>query len=404
MLGLWRTNGAALAFAEAISRRFVRGPRSAKLAAWGLGVLFFQGGAFSAVLVGGVIKPLADRHRVSHEELSYVIDATSSPISLLIPLNAWPFYVQGLLAVSGVAFLTTAYDRILFYVQSVPLFFFAMLSVTFTFLLAIDRLPFMGQRFRRAVTRARDTGKLDSAHAQPLSTPILSHSAIARGYEPRPSEFYLGIAGIIVMFVVAFRFLGPAWAFLTMGLGLVPAMLVSVKRGLAWNVLGRGLAYGTASVLPICLLLVAAVMLGSLSGELGAGHFVSRQLSGAIHPLFLPATLFLLSGVLAFGTGSSWGTFALVLPFSMPLAWAVAIVTEVAHPQFLLMLCLAASVNGSVFGDQCSPLSDTTILSSAASGCDVMDHVRTQWIPSAFAAAFAMVLWTLLAIIATWGF
>ena len=400
LLGLWRVNGAAHAFTESISRRFIRGPRSAKVAAWALGVLFFQGGALSAMLVGGVIKPMADRHKVSHEELAYVIDATASPISLLIPLNAWPFYVQSFIYISGAAFLATTYDRMLFFVQSIPLFFFAMLSVFFTFLLATDRLPFMGKRFRRAVRRSREQGLLDAPNAQPLARPLLDEYVVPEGYSARAGEFVVAIVGLVAVLGVVFWLLGPAWVFFLMPLGLLPGMTVSAFRGLPLKALVRGAGEGVVAVSPVCLLLAGAVLLGTLSSELGAGHFVSRQLGGSITPILLPATLFLLSGFLAIATGSSWGTFALVLPFALPLAWAVAVITGAAHPQFFLMICLAASVNGSVFGDQCSPLSDTTIVSSAASGCDVMDHVRTQWVPSAYAAAFAMVGWTLLAVFA----
>ncbi|MDE0360902.1 MAG: hypothetical protein OXI74_07000, partial [Rhodospirillaceae bacterium] len=120
LMGIWSRTGAAQAFAEFVTARFVRGPRTAKLVAWMLGIVFFQGGTVSTVLVGTTVKPIADKERVSHEELAYIVDSTASPIASQLAFNAWPSYVQAFIFVSGVGFLATEADRIAFFFQSVP--------------------------------------------------------------------------------------------------------------------------------------------------------------------------------------------------------------------------------------------------------------------------------------------
>jgi Na+/H+ antiporter NhaC len=114
----------------------------------------------------------------------------------------------------------------------------------------------------------------------------------------------------------------------------------------------------------------------------------------------LPLFLFVLTVVIAFSTGTSWGTFAVTFPLAMPLAWSLGTVESLEHPVFFLQICFAAVINGSVFGDQCSPISDTTVLSALATGCDLMDHVRTQIMPSTIAAVIAVLGWTFLTFLA----
>ena len=145
LMGIWSRTGAAQAFAELMTVHFVRGPRTAKLVAWLLGVIFFQGGTVSTVLVGTTVKPIADKERVSHEELAYVVDSTASPIASQIPLNAWPGYIQTFIFVGGVAFLATEADRIKFFISSVPFCFYAILAVLVTFLLSVEKPLFLGK-------------------------------------------------------------------------------------------------------------------------------------------------------------------------------------------------------------------------------------------------------------------
>lgn len=123
------------------------------------------------------------------------------------------------------------------------------------------------------------------------------------------------------------------------------------------------------------------------------------MLSDSVPFWLLPVMLQVLTIIIAFSTGTSWGTYAVAFPLAMPLAWAVAGANGLAHPEFYMTICFAAVMDGSVFGDQCSPISDTTVLSSISTGCDLMDHVKTQIPQASFAAGLAAVCWTLTALL-----
>ena len=133
LLGVWSKTGAAQAFANYMTKHFVKGRKSAKLVSWLLGILFFQGGTMSTVLVGTTVRPLADKAKVSHEEMSYIVDSTASPIASILAFNAWPAYVQALIFIPGVSFLATEADRIAFFFQSIPFSFYSIFAVTGTF-------------------------------------------------------------------------------------------------------------------------------------------------------------------------------------------------------------------------------------------------------------------------------
>ncbi len=398
LLGIWSRNGGALAFAEWITHRVVRGPRTAKLTAWFLGIFFFQGGTISTLLVGTTVKPVADAEKVSHEELSYVVDSTASPIAILVPFNAWPFYVQGLIFVGGVAALATEAERVAFFFSAVPLSFYAILAVFFTFLLSIDKLPFLSRTFRTAIRRARETGELDRPGATPLQSGGASTVSVPEGYRPVAWEFFLPLCLIIGIAVGTYIFLDTPkvlWAF---GIALAVAFFSSRLRGMSLHDCVGGFTAGMQSVVYGAVILLLAVVIGGLSRETGGGLFLVELLGGFVPYLALPALLFLLTVVIAFATGTSWGTFAVTFPLAMPLAWATAGTADLSSPLLYLQICFAAILNGSVYGDQCSPISDTTVLSSLSTGCDLMDHVRTQIVPCSIAAILAMIGWTLLSL------
>ena len=401
IMGIWSRNGAAQAFAEIMTRHCVRGPISARLVTWGLGVLFFQGGTLSTVLVGTTVRPVADRENVSHEELSYIVDSTASPIAVLLPFNAWPFYVQSLIYLSGVGFLATEADRIRFFMTSVPLSFYSIFAILFTFLLCLNKLPFAGSALRQAITRSRETGQLDRPGAQPLLAEELERSDVPEGYRSSVWEFFVPLGLIIGIAVGTHIFLGSPnvhWAF---GIALLVAFLTTIARGMTLEESVSGLTNGLKGVVYGSVVLLLAIVIGSISRQAGGGVFLMELLAGELPYWLLPVIFQVLTMLIAFSTGTSFGTFAVSLPLTMPLAWATAQASGLEHPQLYLSICFAAVINGSVYGDQCSPISDTTVLSSMATGCDLMDHVKTQIGPATIAAALAAIGWTALTLLAT---
>ena len=397
LMGVWSRTGAAQAFAEFMTAKFVRGPKSAKLVAWALGIVFFQGGTVSTVVVGTTVKPIADQQRVSHEELAYIVDSTASPIASQLAFNAWPGYVQAFIFVSGVGFLATEADRIAFFFQSVPFCFYAIFAVLGTFLLSIEKPLFLGKRLAAAMQRARTTGQLDAEGADPLSTKELQSSKVPAGYTPHVLEFFLPLGVLIAIAIGTFIAYGSPnvqWAF---GSALLLAAGMALGKGMSLKDLISGFHDGIKGVVLGSVILLLAITIGNVSTETGGGVFLVEQLGDALPYFLLPVILQLMTMVIAFSTGTSWGTYAVAFPLAMPLAWAVAGAQGLSHPELFMTLCFASVMDGSVYGDQCSPISDTTVLSSVCTGCDLMDHVKTQIPQASVAAGLAAVCWTVLA-------
>ncbi|MCB9643553.1 MAG: sodium:proton antiporter, partial [Myxococcales bacterium] len=175
---------------------------------------------------------------------------------------------------------------------------------------------------------------------------------------------------------------------------------MTLMRGMPLRKLIEGFGDGLKGVVMGSVILVLAITIGGISSEAGGGIFLVELLGQKVPYWALPVMLQILTIIIAFSTGTSWGTYAVAFPLAMPLAWAVAQSQGLSHPQFFMTLCFAAVMDGSVFGDQCSPISDTTVLSAMCTGCDLMDHVRTQLPQASAAALLASICWTLCAFFA----
>jgi Na+/H+ antiporter NhaC len=395
LMGIWSKTGAAKAFAEFMTVHFVSGPRSAKLVAWSLGVIFFQGGTVSTVLVGTTVKPIADKQNISHEELSYIVDSTASPIASQLAFNAWPGYVQSFIYVAGVSWLATETDRITFFFKSVPFCFYAIFAVLGTFLMSINKPIFLGARMKSAIERSRLTGELDAPGAQPLSAKELEGGEVPAGYKPHIIDFLLPLITLIGISIGTFIFLGSPkvrWAF---GAAVLVAMFLALGKGMRLNDLLDGVNDGLKGVVMGSVILLLAITIGGISKEAGGGLYLVELFGNSIPYWSLPVLLQLLTIIIAFSTGTSWGTYAVAFPLAMPLSYAIALQAGVAHPELFMTICFAAVMDGSVFGDQCSPISDTSVLSSMCCGCDLMDHVKTQIPQASIAAILAAICWTL---------
>jgi Na+/H+ antiporter NhaC len=288
-----------------------------------------------------------------------------------------------------------------FFFRSLPFNFYAIFAVLFTLLFAFDRGPAARfKRMRAAMQRARETGQLDRPGAEPMSAGELTRIKTPEGYEPSLIDFFgpmtilLGVA--IVPFVFTFYIQGRPDPILPIAEAFVLAVLgaigIALARGMPLRIAMDGFVDGCKGVTIGAIVLALAVTLKSVADAVGTAPYVVETVGSWIPPFILPAALLLMSMFVAFSTGTSWGTYAVLFPVSMPLAWAV-----MPDPLFLT-LCFGAVTGGSVFGDQCSPISDTTILSSLVSGSDLMDHVLTQLPPALTAAGLAAIGYTLIAL------
>lgn len=388
MIGIWTRTGGAEYFAQWASARVVKGPRSAKFFAWLMGLVFHQGGTISTVLTGATVRPVADRHHVAHEELAYLVDSTASPAATVIPFNVWPIYVGGLVA-GTIPLWPTTQDAIAFFFTALPFNFYALFALLITLLFALELLPWIpGRRMRAAIRRARSTGAVDHEAAQPMASAELSESRVPDGYRTGLVDFFLPIGTLlsvaIVPYLVTFFVLGYEDPLLMIAeafvLAVLASMAVALAKGMPLRTVISGFVDGCKGVTIGAIILALAVSLKEVADAVGTAPYIVDLTRDFLNPILLPALLMTLCMLVAFSTGTSWGTYAVVFPVAMPLAWAVM------PDPFFVTLCFAAVIGGSVFGDQCSPISDTTILSSLATGCDLMDHVFTQ-IPLALTAA-----------------
>jgi Na+/H+ antiporter NhaC len=410
LIGLWTRTGGAQRFAEWAGRKIVVGPRTAKFFAWFMGIIFHQGGTISTVLTGTTVRPVCDKHRVSHEELSYIVDSTASPAATLIPFNVWPIYVGGLV-VGTVPFLSTMSEATYYFFKALPFNFYAWFAILFTLLFSIERMPFLpgklwgnvplgvGRKMTRAIVRARTTGELNRPGSQPLTADELTVVRVAEDYRSGLIDFFgpmgtlLGVA--IIPYLYTFFVLKSedptlliAEAFL---LAVLVGLAIALVKGMPLKTAIGAIIDGCKGVTIGAIVLALAVTLKSVADSVGTADYVIDVTSGFLTPVIVPALFLVLCMVIAFSTGTSWGTYAVVFPVAMPLAYSIS------QDPFFLTLCFGAVTGGSVFGDQCSPISDTTILSSLATGSDLMDHVYTQ-IPLALTAAgLGAVLYTVLA-------
>jgi Na+/H+ antiporter NhaC len=379
LIGIWTRTGGAQAFAIWAGRGIVRGPRSARFFAWLIGVVFHQGGTISTILAGTTVRSVAESHRISKEELTYIIDSTASPVATVIPFNAWPLYVTGLV-IGTTPLLATEQTAEAFFFSSIRFNFYGIFAVVSTLLFSLGLLPWTGGKMKRAIERARTTGQLNAPDASPLTAAELTTMKIPDDYRTGLIDFMLPMATLLGIAIGSFLLTGSVAIAVAFGLAVLVAFAVALFKGLPMAEAMEGFIDGCKGVTVGALILALAVTLGQVSGALGTANYIVETTSALVSPVALPAILMGICMAVAFSIGSSWGTYAVVFPLAMPLAYALN-----PDPTYN-SICFGAVLGGAVFGDQCSPISDTTILSALACGGDIMDHVTTQ-LPLAFAAA-----------------
>jgi Na+/H+ antiporter NhaC len=235
---------------------------------------------------------------------------------------------------------------------------------------------------------------LDAPNASPISAKELHLSQVPDGYEAHRLEFILPLVSLIVIAIGSYFVTGSPkihWAFSG---ALFLSIFMALAKGMALQQVLEGFGNGLKGVVVASVILMFALTIGVLSKQLGGGIYLVESLGEHIPFWCLPIILQLMTMLIAFSTGTSWGTYAIAFPLGLPLAWTIAQTQGLDNPELFMMVCFATILNGSVYGDQCSPISDTTILSSMTTGCDLMDHVKSQIVPATYAAMLAAGLWT----------
>ncbi|MCW8126985.1 Na+/H+ antiporter NhaC family protein [Microbulbifer halophilus] len=356
--------GAVSGFVSFLERsRWVTNGRRAQWMAWLVGIVIFIESNITVLVAGTVSRPLFDRFRISREKLAYIIDSTSAPICMLIPLNAWGAFNLGLLDGLGVG------NPLAVLLASIPLNLYAICAVAMTAF---------------TINRNYNPGPMAAAEARTAAGDVdgvdISGSGDEHGKaKPRLLNMLLPVLVLILAMPTGLWITGNGEIFAGSGSTSVlwaslaalaaVSVLVLFQRVMTLDELSHTWMEGAGRMLPLAVILVLALALGGISQALGTGEYVAGMVGDSIPLFLLPLSIFLVSAVIAFSVGSSWGTFSIMLPIAIPVATALG-----AEPA----LFVAAVLSGGIFGDHSSPISDTTIVSSLASGTEHIDHVRTQ--------------------------
>lgn len=393
LITLTQRSGGVKGFTEWIQgKNLARTPRGAASLAGITGFVIFIESSICCLIAGSISRPLFERLRISREKLAYILDSTSAPNCILIPLNAWGAFVIGLLESEGVE------GSINVFVRSIPFNFYAIFAILMVVFIIITFKDF--GPMKKAEERARKTGKTIADGATPMVSEEITSTEAKKNIPFRAYNMILPVFAMIVMVPVGLYITGDGsitagtgsiavlWAVLT---AIVIAGVLPILQGILnfKEVFDLSLK-GIGGLIPLAIVMVLAFAIGDTTRELGTGVFIASVADDFLHPYFIAAIIFFISAFIAFSTGTSWGVFAIMIPIAVPTALAMDV---------NLPLCLAAVLGGGVFGDHVSPISDTTLVSSMAAASDHIDHVRTQLPYAMIAAAGAIVFYVLFGII-----
>ena len=356
-----------------------------QLFALATGILIFIETSISSLTVGTLYRPIFDKLNIPREKLAYIADSSSAPTSILIPFNAWGAFIMGLLIAQGIESPLTTLATSLVYNL------YPMLTILLVFILIVSKKDF--GPMAKAEKRTRETGKLLNDNARPMISDEITSCEMKEGIKPRAINMIAPLLVMIFMMIISLSFTGwdkveeshSFFSHFTNSLGQgsgSSAVLYSVTSAiLAAMILYRSqgimrlrkmvelILKGISELIPLALLMMLAFSISEVCNTLGTGLFVANFSKDWLSPELLPFIIFLLSSFIAFSTGTSWGTFAIMISLAVPMAQL--------HGSNIYLI-VAATIGGGVFGDHCSPISDTTIISSMASASDHIDHVRTQ--------------------------
>ena len=365
-----------------------------QLTAWVLGMFVFFSDYFSPLFVGSVMRSLSDKAKISREKLAYIADSTSAPVSVLAPITGWAVFISGLLV--GIGPVKDDAQALMIFTKSVPFNFYALIAVIFVGLFAMKIIPDFGP-MKKAEERTLKTGKVLRDGAEPLLGEELTDTPPYPGIKTHVFwNFIFPVLVVISIAIGTFITLKSAKtmeAFLTASVVLGIIMRI---QGMPFNEIMRTAMAGIKGVMPAIMILAMAYSINALSKQMGTANYIISLTESWLIPSLLPFLTFVIAAIISFSTGTSWGTFAIVMPLAAPLAFNFS-GNEVT---LLVLATVSAVAGGGVFGDHCSPLSDTTILASTGAAADHIDHVKTQ-IPYALSAAgLAAVFYLVIGVVA----
>ncbi len=393
LVALINQSGGSAAFGR-WAQRNIKSRVGALLATFVLGVLIFVDDYFNCLTVGSVMRPVTDQHKISRAKLAYLIDATAAPVCMIAPISSWAA------AVSSVAADLGTVSGIELFVRAIPYNFYSLLTLVFVIALAVMKFDYGPMKLAEA--KAMLEGDLGAIEDDDV--------AAAENSRSRVLDLVLPVVCLIVLCVLGMVYVGglfqgagfiDAFANTDASVGLPWGALIALILTIVYLVARRVMTFkeamacipkGFIAMVPAILILTFALTLKGMTGLLGADEYVAGLMKHAAAGLanFLPAVIFLVACFLAFATGTSWGTFGILIPIVLPIF---------QNSPELLTIGISACLAGAVCGDHCSPISDTTIMASAGALCDHVSHVSTQLPYAITVAAISFVCFILAGLI-----
>ncbi|MGI6129327.1 MAG: Na+/H+ antiporter NhaC family protein [bacterium] len=389
IVGLLARSGSPVSFSLWAIKR-VKNRSLALLTTWLLGITIFMDDYFNCLTVGTIMRPITDRYRISRAKLAFVIDATAAPVCILVPLSTWVAYVMSLLVQEFGQYGITM-NPFQAFMATIPYNLYAWLVLAMVLVTSFTDLEFGPMAHHERLALEKGILYDDSLGSPPGD----DFANLEVADNSQPIDLILPIVTLVVGTIAAMLVTGGYgevgfWEAImntdsatSLVYGATVSIIITVlfyhfRRVVTIKDSMNAIVQGFKSMVMAISVLSLAWSIGAICKELGTGVWVAGVVSRGLPATFIPAALFVASAIIAFATGTSWGTFAIMIPIAVPLAQAVNIV--------YLIPSVAAVLSGGTFGDHCSPISDTTIMSSTGGACHHVDHVNTQ-LPYALTAA-----------------
>lgn len=376
----------------------IKGRRGAALSTFFLGVLIFVDDYFNCLTVGSVMRPITDKHNISRSKLAYLIDSTAAPICIIAPISSWAAAVSG--TVEGV-------NGISLFINTIPYNLYAFLTILMVIFISISDTDYGPMKIHEDNAKNGDIFTTQNNTYEQDAQPVTERGRVIDLILPVAVLIVFCVVGMIYTggffsgtdFVTAFANCDAAYG---LSLGSISALIVIIayymlRRVLKFNECMDSIAAGFKQMVPAILILTFAWTLKTMTNHLEAGAFVSGVVQSATAlSVLLPVILFVVAIGLAFATGTSWGTFGILIPIVTSVFEAeLANVAQTGEIPSMVIICISACLAGAVCGDHCSPISDTTIMASTGAQCDHVNHVSTQ-LPYALTVAAVCVVGYLL--------
>lgn len=376
----------------------IKGRRGAALSTFFLGVLIFVDDYFNCLTVGSVMRPITDKHNISRSKLAYLIDSTAAPICIIAPISSWAAAVSG--TVEGV-------NGISLFINTIPYNLYAFLTILMVIFISVSDTDYGPMKIHEDNAKNGDIFTTKNNTYEQDAQPVTERGRVIDLILPVAVLIVFCVVGMIYTggffsgtdFVTAFANCDAAYG---LSLGSISALIVIIayymfRRVLKFNECMDSIAAGFKQMVPAILILTFAWTLKTMTNHLEAGAFVSGVVQSATAlSVLLPVILFVLAIGLAFATGTSWGTFGILIPIVTSVFEAeLANVSQTGEIPSMVIICISACLAGAVCGDHCSPISDTTIMASTGAQCDHVNHVSTQ-LPYALTVAAVCVVGYLL--------